>query len=96
MNYTDGELQDQAAHALGLFLDGTEKWEPLVNQAQADMIEQRLGLDVQRPKYKGFGTTCSRYTVFREDEGEQTRRAIVLAAAEIGRLKPVEVGPWYV
>lgn len=85
VDYTDGELSDQSARALGLFLDGPEKWEPLNNQVQADLIEKRLNFTVHRPLLPGHGTVCGAFTVFRDDVGVQNRRAVVLAAAAIGR-----------
>ncbi len=81
----DGELMDDAARACGMYLDGPEPWNPLTNEKQAQLLVERLGLKVELPKYKGFGTTCGKFTVFLEDADAQTRRAIVMAAAEVYR-----------
>jgi hypothetical protein len=54
-----------------------------------------LGLRLTLPKYKGFGTTADPQngptagcTAFRDDPMQQTREAIVRAAAEIGKALP--------
>ena len=60
------------------------KWNPLVDDGDALRLAVKLGLNIETPRHKGFGSTCGNQTVFRDDAYEQTRRAIVRAAAAIG------------
>lgn len=65
-------------------------WNPLTDDGDALRLAVTLGIRVTPPKYKGFGTSAEPQngatgcTVFRDDPMEQTRRAIVMAASEIG------------
>ena len=86
---TPKELTELAALSIGLNV-GTEegsyddlKWfEPLQEDAHMEMLITGLNLKVEYPKYKGFGTTCGKHTVFRDDLGQQNRLAVVLEAAD--------------
>ena len=86
---TPKELTELAALSLGLNV-GTEEWsyndlkwfEPLQEDAHMQMLIKGLDLKVEYPKYKGFGTTCGKHTVFRDDLGQQNRLAVVLEAAD--------------
>jgi len=60
---------------------GTRSWNPLTDDGDALRLAVTLGMRIETPKYKGFGTTVGNQTVFRDDPFEQTRRAIVLYAA---------------
>jgi hypothetical protein len=94
---TDQELTELAAKSCGLAIDkygaftveiGDDgyfdfiPWEPLLCNKTAFELACKLGLKVEFPKYKGFGSTCGKHTVFRDEPEEQTRRAIVLEAAD--------------
>ena len=74
---------------------GGEEWNPLEDDGDALRLAVALGLRLKLPKYKGFGTSAEPQTgstagctAFRNDPMEQTREAIVRAAAEIGRAAP--------
>jgi hypothetical protein len=93
MNRTDDELLALAAKGGGI--DTSKPWNPLTNSGDALELAVRLGLRLTLPKYKGFGTTADPQngstagcTAFRDDPMQQTREAIVLAAAEIGAEMP--------
>lgn len=67
-------------------------WNPLEDDADALRLAVSLGLKLTMPKYKGFGTTADHQrdgvagcTAFDEDPMAQTRRAIVIAAANVSR-----------
>ncbi len=67
-------------------------WNPLTDDGDALRLAVALGLRLTLPKYKGFGSSAESQhggvagcTAFREDPMEQTREAIVRAAAEIGK-----------
>ena len=96
---TDRELLESAAKAAGYEFDSCEpfeiahehkggtnwnEWNPLVDDGDALRLAVKLGLNIETPRHKGFGSTCGNQTVFRDDAYEQTRRAIVRAAAAIG------------
>lgn len=94
---TDRELTELAAKAIGLtgyewcnvsthlykhVGNAIKVFEPLKDNDDAFMLATKLGFTVEFPKYKDFGSTCGKHTVFRDDPEEQTRRAIVLEAAD--------------
>jgi hypothetical protein len=67
-------------------------WNPLTDDADALRLAVSLGLKLTMPKYKGFGTTADHQsdgiagcTAFDTDPMAQTRRAIVIAAANVSR-----------
>lgn len=69
-------------------------WNPLEDDGDALRLAVKIGMRIDLPKYKGFGTSAETFgrasgcTVFLDDPFEQTRRAIVLAAAEVGKAMP--------
>lgn len=70
-------------------------WSPLTDDGDALRLAVTLGMRLTLPKYKGFGTTAVHQrdgvagcTAFRDDPFQQTREAIVRAAAEIGKAMP--------
>ena len=100
---TDRELLEAAAKAAGngaqwdcpergmmvLAPSGldTMTWNPLTDDGDAFRLAVKLGLRIDTPKHKGFGSSCGNQTVFRDDPFEQTRLAIVRAAAALGASK---------
>lgn len=90
---SDRELLSLAAHAAGA--DLASGWNPLDDDGDADALASALMLKVTRPKYFGWGSSAEPIngrtagcTVFRDGcQLAQTRRAIVMAAAEIGRMR---------
>lgn len=93
MTRTDDELLALAAKAGGI--DTAKAWNPLTDDGDALRLAVALGLRLTLPKYKGFGTTADPQngetagcTAFRDDPMQQTREAIVRAAAEIGAGMP--------
>ena len=72
---TSKHMYTYAGNAIRIFA-------PLQDNDDAFMLATKLGFTVEFPKYKGFGSTCGKHTVFRDDQEEQTRRAIVLEAAD--------------
>ena len=73
---------------------GGKEWNPLADDGDALRLAVRLGLRITPGKYKGDGTSVDPVrdstagcTCFRDDVNEQTRRAIVTAAAEIGKAR---------
>jgi len=86
---TPKELTELATLAIGLNVGTDEgsyddlKWfEPLLEDAHMEILIKGLDLKVEYPKYKGFGTTCGKHTVFRDDLGQQNRLAVVLEAVD--------------
>lgn len=98
---TDRELLELAAKAAGVdyhidHLDGIPKmvsdghvWNPLVWDGQALRLAVKLGLTINPYKRGVFVSRNEGEPVIREewghDDAQTTRRAIVRAAAEIGR-----------
>lgn len=73
-------------------VDGWKIWNPLTDDGDALRLAVVLGLELTMPKYKGFGTSVEHQrgsfvgcTAFDDDAFKQTRRAIVIAAAEVGK-----------
>ena len=57
---------------------------PLTDDGDALRLAVKLGLRVETPKYKGYGSTCGNQVVFQDGcPCAQTRRAIVRAAAAL-------------
>ena len=94
MKPEDLQLLEKAERAAYLPWDqwveeGNASWNALDDDGDALQLAVIVGVRIETPKYKGFGTTVSPLngatgvTVFREDRFEQTRRAIVMAAANI-------------
>lgn len=76
----------------GLDLGGRYLWNPLVSDGDALRLAACLRLVIRPGKYAGDGCTVETQrdgiasnTTFYDDKCEQMRRAIVLAAAEIGK-----------
>jgi hypothetical protein len=66
-----------------------EWWNPLTDDGDALRLAVKLGHRIDTPKYKDFGSSCNNVTVFCDGcPYAQTRRAIVMAAAEIGKATP--------
>jgi hypothetical protein len=70
-------------------------WNPLTDDGDAFRLAVKLGMRIETPKYKGYGSSANPLnyptagaTVFSDDPNEQTRRAIVMCAAEIGKTLP--------
>lgn len=70
----------------------TMTWNPLADDGDALRLAVRLGLKITCPKYANYGTSAEPQTgetpgctAFRKDPMQQTRVAIVTAAAEIGK-----------
>ena len=64
-------------------------WNPLDDDGDALRLAVRLGHRIDTPKYNGFGSSANNVTVFRDGcPFAQTRRAIVRAAAELGKSMP--------
>lgn len=70
-------------------------WNPLADDGDALRLVSDLRLKVLPGKHQGDGCTVETQragiagcTTFRDDKREQMRRAIVLAAAEIGKAMP--------
>lgn len=83
------ELTKLAAEAIGLststedgMYDDLKWFEPLNDDIHTEMLIEKLKLVVEYPKYKGYGTTCGKHTVFRDNLAEQNRLAVVLEAAD--------------
>lgn len=75
--------------------DGPRKWNPLTDDGDALRLAVGLGMRLELPKYLGYGTSAgiqrdgiAGCSVFRDNPMEQTRRAIVMAAAELGKMMP--------
>jgi hypothetical protein len=102
---TDRELLELAAKAVGInyhhisdegvwwrenpMSDLADCWNPLTDDGDALRLAVKLGLQIDTPKYLGFGSSCGNMTVFRDGcPYAQTRQAVVRAAAEIGRSAP--------
>lgn len=86
------ELLCLAAKAIGGWprrtygdMDENPHWNPLADSGEAMDLAIVLGLRIYTPRCKGFGSSCGNQIVISDDPYEQTRRAIVLAAADIGR-----------
>ncbi len=67
-------------------------WNPLTSDGEALRLAVTLGMRLTMPKYKGFGSSAEHQrdgiagcTAFRDDPMQQTREAIVRAAAEAGK-----------
>jgi hypothetical protein len=95
MSRSNDELLRLASRAVngGVWHEQThaKPWNPLTDDGDALRLAVALGLRLTLPKYKGFGTSAEPQngstagcTAFRDDPMEQTREAIVRAAAEIG------------
>lgn len=104
-NLSDKELLELAAAAGGflgpfeyctladgvpaLYMKKNGFWSSLHMRDDALELAVRVGMRIETPKYKGFGTTVDTYgqgpgqTVFGDDPMLQTCRAITLAAAAV-------------
>ena len=100
---TDRELLEYAAKAAGIeayagaYYDGERVWNPLTDDGDALRLAVRLGIDLEWRRdgrvaaYRHATSHGHCFTAFessREDRNASTRRAIVRAAAEIGRAMP--------
>ena len=58
-------------------------WNPLTDDGDALRLAVALGLRINTPKYKGYGSSCENQVVFLQGgcPYAQTRRAVVRAAA---------------
>ncbi len=100
---TDRELLEMAAKAIGLTLqynylggrDANQPWDPLTDDGDALRLAAKLRLIIKPGKYWGDGCTVDTQrngipgvTAFYDDKENQMRRAIVSAAANIGKAMP--------
>lgn len=95
MNETDRELLELAAKAAGIYLTieylGHEKykpdWNPLTDDGDALRLAVELDIDIVHAygTRTAAGETTAGYSADGQDNYAATRRAIVRAAAEIGR-----------
>ena len=92
-NMPGAEERPRIVHENGV----TEKWNPLEDDGDAFRLAAYLRLEVIPGKHAGDGCSVNSrrheipgVTVFRDskDMAEQMRRAIVMAAAEIGKSMP--------
>ena len=92
-NMPGAEERSRIVHENGV----TEKWNPLEDDGDAFRLAAYLRLEVIPGKHAGDGCSVNSrrheipgVTVFRDskDMAEQMRRAIVMAAAEIGKSIP--------
>jgi len=84
-NGYDSFYEDYSAFDVELDVD--YRWNPLDSDGDALRLAVTLGMCIETPKYKGFGTTVGNQTVFRDDPFEQTRRAIVKYAGTIAYME---------
>jgi hypothetical protein len=88
--YEDGLYGELSGDAPVLYFQSVGLWDPLGDDGDALRLAVKLGMALDLPRHKGFGTSArvqragaTGQTVFHNDPYEQTRRAIVRAAAAL-------------